>query len=169
VLSVITVAQTFRPRWRADRAARVLLSIVFGGLSFTMALLGATHFMANYGHFLTLLLCVMAPWTAVNLVDFYWVKHGAYEVSSFFAADGGIYGRFNSAALSCYALGIAVQGPFLATDFYVGPAARALGGIDISWVVALIVSGGAYLLWAKGSASETPGFEGSHQGILKKG
>ena len=151
VLSSITVAQTFRPSWQAGRPARVLLSIIFCVLAITMALLGATNFMANYENFLTLLLCVMAPWTAVNLVDFYWVKHGVYDVSSFFAADGGIYGRYNAAALACYALGIVVQGPFLATDFYIGPAARSLGGIDVSWVVALIASGGAYLLWARRS------------------
>lgn len=151
VLSTITVAQTFRPSWQPGRPARVLLSIIFSVLAIIMALLGATNFMANYENFLTLLLCVMAPWTAVNLVDFYWVKHGVYDVSSFFAADGGVYGRYNAAALACYALGIVVQGPFLATDFYVGPAARALGGIDVSWVVALIASGGAYLLWARRS------------------
>lgn len=156
VLSAITVGQTFRPRWQAGRSARVLLSASFCLIAVSMALLGATNFMANYENFLTLLLCVMTPWTAVNLVDFYWIKHGDYDVSSFFAADGGVYGRYNAAALSCYALGILVQGPFLATDFYVGPVARALGGIDVSWMVALIVSGGAYWLWAVRSPDVAP-------------
>ena len=62
----------------------LVLSIIFSLLAVTMALLGATNFMVNYENFLTLLLCVMAPWTAVNLVDFYWVKHGAYDVSVVF-------------------------------------------------------------------------------------
>lgn len=152
VLSTITVAHTVKPDWRAGRLSRVALSMAFSGLAVIMALRGASHFMANYENFLTLLLCIMAPWTAVNLVDFYWVRHGTYDVASFFAADGGVYGRYNAAALTCYAVGILVQGPFLATGFYQGPAARALGGIDVSWVVALIVSGGAYLLWSRRAA-----------------
>ncbi len=148
VLSTITVAQTFRPAWRAGRPARIVLSIIFSILALTMALLGATNFMANYENFLTFLLCVMAPWTAVNLVDFYLVQHGAYDVPSFFAPDGGIYGRYNATALTCYAIGIVIQAPFLVTDIYTGPLARALGGVDVSWLVALVVSGGLYFLLA---------------------
>jgi NCS1 family nucleobase:cation symporter-1 len=91
----------------------------------------------------------MAPWTAVNLVDFYLVQHGAYDVPSFFAPDGGIYGRYNARALGCYAVGILIQVPFLVTDLYTGPAARALGGIDVSWLVALVVSGGLYFVLAR--------------------
>jgi NCS1 family nucleobase:cation symporter-1 len=149
VLSTITVGQTFRPAWRAGRSTRIVLSIIFSILALTMALLGATHFMVNYENFLALLLCVMAPWTAVNLVDFYLVQHGAYDVPSFFAPDGGIYGRFNATALACYAVGILIQVPLLSTDLYTGPAARALGGIDVSWLVALVVSGGLYFVLAR--------------------
>ena len=37
--------------------------------------------------------------------------------------------------------------PFLVLpDIYTGPAARALGGVDVGWLVGLIVAGGAYLL-----------------------
>lgn len=149
VLSTITVGQTFYPSWRAGRSARIVLSIIFSILALTMALLGATNFMTNYENFLALLLCVMAPWTAVNLVDFYLVQHGAYDVSAFFAPDGGIYGRYNATALACYAVGILVQVPFLATDLYTGAAARALGGVDVSWLVALVVAGGLYFVLAR--------------------
>ncbi len=114
-----------------------------------MALFGASNFMVNYENFLALLLCVMAPWTAVNLVDFYLVQHGAYDVSAFFAPDGGIYGRYNATALACYAVGILIQVPFLVTDLYTGAAARALGGVDVSWLVALVASGGLYFVLAR--------------------
>jgi NCS1 family nucleobase:cation symporter-1 len=86
----------------------------------------------------------MVPWTAVNLVDYYLIRHGEYDVPSFFAADGGIYGRYNVAALVCYVLGILVQVPFIASDVYTGPVARALGGIDFSWIVGLVAVSGAY-------------------------
>jgi NCS1 family nucleobase:cation symporter-1 len=32
------------------------------------------------------------PWSAINLVDYYLVKRGRYDVQSFFTPDG-IYGR----------------------------------------------------------------------------
>jgi NCS1 family nucleobase:cation symporter-1 len=115
---------------------------------FAMALLGAKNFMVNYGNFLALLLCVMAPWTAINLVDFYLVQRGTYEVPSFFVADGGIYGRYNATALFCYGLGILVQVPFLAAHPYTGWIAKALGGVDISWLVALAVVGPLYYAFA---------------------
>jgi NCS1 family nucleobase:cation symporter-1 len=148
VLSSITVGQTFLPSWRAGAAARIVLSVIFVVLALAMALLGAKNFMVNYENFLSLLLCVMAPWTAVNLVDFYLVQHGKYDVQSFFAADGGVYGRYNTTALFCYGLGIAVQVPFLATDLYTGPVARAFGGVDVSWLVALVVVSPLYYFLA---------------------
>jgi nucleobase:cation symporter-1, NCS1 family len=149
VLSGITVGQTFLPGWRAGIAARIILSVIFSVLALAMALLGARNFMVNYENFLDLLLCVMAPWTAVNLVDFYLVQRGRYDVASFFAADGGIYGRYNATALFCYGFGIAVQVPFLATHLYTGPAAAALGGIDIAWLVALAVVSPLYYFLAR--------------------
>jgi len=37
------------------------------------------------------LLFFLVPWSAINLVDYYLVKHGRYDVQSFFKPDG-IYG-----------------------------------------------------------------------------
>ena len=138
-LSAITVGQTFRPAWRAGLPARVVLSLLFIVAALALALLGAKNFLVNYENFLSLLMCVMAPWSAINLVDFYLVKHGRYDVESFFRPDGGIYGRFNVTALVCFAFGILIQTPFLVTSLYTGPVAKAWGGIDLSWIVALAV------------------------------
>jgi NCS1 family nucleobase:cation symporter-1 len=149
VLSTITVGQTFAPRWRAGPASRVVLSVVFIAAALAMALLGAGNFLVNYENFLSLLLCVMAPWTAINLVDFYLVQHGRYDVGSFFRSDGGIYGRYNATALFCYGLGIVIQVPFLSTELYTGPLAVALGGADVSWLVALAVVSPLYYALAQ--------------------
>ncbi len=81
----------------------------------------------NYEDFILLLLYVLVPWTAINLVDYYLLRHGEYDVASFFRQDGGIYGRVNAAAVTCYAVGILVQLPFIASPLYVGPVARAIG------------------------------------------
>lgn len=82
---------------------------------------------------------MLIPWTAVNLVDYYLLRHGDYDIDSLFAKDGGVYGRFNWTAIACYVLGIALQIPFLSTTLWVGPIATSLGGVDISWLVGLAV------------------------------
>jgi purine-cytosine permease-like protein len=139
-LSTITILQTLFPSWSGKARARALIAIVLCGLSLAMALFGQRNFLAEYTNFILLLLYVLVPWTAVNLVDYYLICHGKYDVDSFFRRDGGIYGRFNGIAIFAYLFGIAVQLPFVATDLYVGPIAKKLGGADISWVVGLVLT-----------------------------
>jgi nucleobase:cation symporter-1, NCS1 family len=144
VLSVLTFGQTLFPAWAPRAAARALISLVLFGLSLAGALLGKDSFLANYTDFILLLLYVLVPWTAVNLVDYYLLRHGQYDVPSFFRQDGGIYGRINAAAVQCYVIGILVQLPFVVSPVFTGPAARAMGGLDVSWIVGLAVTGPAY-------------------------
>jgi NCS1 family nucleobase:cation symporter-1 len=92
---------------------------------------------------------VLVPWTAINLVDYYLLRRGAYDVASFFRRDGGIYGRVNVPAVTCYVLGILVQLPFIASSLYTGAAARALGGVDLSWIVGLAVTAPVYFALAR--------------------
>jgi NCS1 family nucleobase:cation symporter-1 len=149
VLSVLTFGQTLLPAWTPRGGARTVISIVLFGLSLAGALLGEESFLANYTDFILLLLYVLVPWTAVNLVDYYLLRHGQYDVPSFFRQDGGIYGRINAAAVECYVIGILVQLPFVVSPLYTGPAARAMGGIDLSWIVGLVVTGPVYY-WLAG-------------------
>ena len=143
-LAVITLIQTFATRWRADSRARALISAAIFVAALLIGLVGAKNFLPLYGRFNEILLYLMVPWTAVNLVDYYLIRHGHYDVASFFAADGGVYGRYNVAALLCYLAGILVQVPFIASDVYTGPIALAMGGIDFSWIVGLLVVSSAY-------------------------
>ena len=149
VLSVLTFGQTLFPAWTPRAAARTAISVVLFALSLAGALLGKDSFLANYTDFILLLLYVLVPWTAVNLVDYYLLRHGQYDVPSFFRQDGGIYGRINGAAVQCYVIGILVQLPFVVSPVYTGPVARAMGEIDVSWIVGLVVTGPAYY-WLAG-------------------
>ncbi len=143
-LSSITLGQTFFPEWKSGSRARTTIATALFLLSMVVGLLGAKNFLVNYTHFIDLLLYVMVPWTAVNLVDFYLVRYGDYHVPSFFLADGGVYGKYNWPALICYGIGIVVQIPFIASDLYVGPIAAALGNVDISWVIGLVIVSPVY-------------------------
>jgi NCS1 family nucleobase:cation symporter-1 len=148
-LSTLTFGQTLVQRWAPGRGARTVICVILGVLSMLAAMLGKGAFMANYEQFILFLLYVLVPWTAINLVDYYLLQHGVYDVASFFRRDGGIYGWVNGPAVFCYILGAAVQLPFAVTELYTGPVARAMGGIDLSWIVGLIVTAPAYYLIAR--------------------
>jgi NCS1 nucleoside transporter family len=138
-LSTITVGQNLFPRWRPRAASRAVTALILFVIALVPALVSAEDFLANYANFLALLLCVLIPWTAVNLVDYYLLRHGVYDIDSLFERDGGRYGKFNWIAIACYFIGILVQIPFLSTTLFTGFMAKALGGVDISWIVGLVV------------------------------
>jgi NCS1 family nucleobase:cation symporter-1 len=148
-LSTLTLGQTLVPSWSPGATSRTIISLAIFALSLTAALLGKTSFVANYTDFILLLLYVLVPWTAINLVDYYLLRHGQYDVQSFFQHDGGIYGRVNGVAVACYILGILIQLPFVATPLYSGPVARVMGGVDLSWIVGLGVISPTYYWIAK--------------------
>ncbi|MGO9930388.1 MAG: purine-cytosine permease family protein [Steroidobacteraceae bacterium] len=156
-LSSLTFGQTLIPYWSPGPKSRVLVTIVLFGFSVAAALLSRASFLANYESFILILLYVLVPWTAINLVDYYLLRHGRYDIAAFFRQDGGIYGRVNGPAVTCYAIGILVQLPFIRSGLYTGPVAKAMGGIDLSWIVGLVVTSPAYYWLAKRSQAHAKG------------
>jgi nucleobase:cation symporter-1, NCS1 family len=152
-LSTMTFGQTLFPSWSPGPKARAVVALILCGFALAAAFLSKDSFLANYEEFILLLLYVLVPWTAINLVDYYLVRHAKYDVDSFFRQDGGVYGRVNGAAVACYVLGILIQLPFVASALYTGPIARALGGIDLSWIVGLTVTSPVYYWMAKRAQS----------------
>jgi nucleobase:cation symporter-1, NCS1 family len=153
-LSTLTFGQTLIPSWSPGAKARAVISIVLFGVSVAGALLSKESFLANYESFILILLNVLVPWTAINLVDYYLLRHGQYDIAAFFRQDGGIYGRINGPAVFCYVLGIAIQLPFIASPLHTGSIAKALGGTDLSWLVGLAVTAPAYYWLAKRSRTQ---------------
>lgn len=145
VLSLITMAQTFIVSWMPGRKARVVLSTVVLAGCLTVATLSANDFVPRFISFVIGLMVVLAPWATINIVDFYFIRKGRYDIASFFQADGGIYGRIEPKAAIAYIAGILVQIPFLASTLYTGPLAKALNGLDIGWLVAPVVTTCVYL------------------------
>jgi len=152
-LSTLTFGQTLLPSWSPGPRARTVITILLFLCALAAALLGKASFMANYEDFILLLLYVLVPWTAINLVDYYFLRHGVYDVDAFFRHDGGIYGRVNIVAVVCYVLGTLVQLPFVASPLYTGPVASAMGGVDLSWVVGLAFTAPVYYWFARRSRS----------------
>jgi NCS1 family nucleobase:cation symporter-1 len=166
-LSTITVLQTIFPSWSGKARARAITAIVLCGAALAIALFGQNNFLVGYTNFILLLLYVLVPWTAINLVDYYLICHGEYDVDSFFRQDGGVYGRFNTIAVGSYCIGIVAQAPFMATDIYTGEMASWLGGADISWVVGLSLTSLVYYAGCKVFSRPMRGVEASPDGVVR--
>ena len=103
--------------------------------------------MSKFGEFLAVLLYLFTPWTAINLVDFYWVRKGHYSVREIFNPNG-MYGRWNWRGLLAYGIGFVAMIPFFdVPGLYVGPVTNWLGGADIAMLAGLPVATCVYL-WA---------------------
>jgi NCS1 family nucleobase:cation symporter-1 len=90
------------------------------------------------------MLYLLAPWTAVNLTDYFFVRRGHYAIADLFTPTG-IYGAWSWRGLTAFLAGVAAEIPFVDLPFFVGPAAKAMGEVDIAFVVGLVVSGLVYV------------------------
>ena len=89
VLCSITTGQTFAGRWIPGARVRAILSVAIVALSLVLAIGLQANFLTNYTNFILLLLYVLIPWTAINLVDYYLIRRGKYDVEAFFDPSGG--------------------------------------------------------------------------------
>lgn len=153
VLSLITAVQTFRPTWLPAARVRVLFSavVLVGGVLVSLA--ASANFVSFFLNLIWALIGVLLPWSVINLLDFYVVKQQRDDIPSIFRADGGRYGLVNANALLIYFGGVMVQIPFVENAFFTGPYAHLVPGADISWVISLVVTSAAYLLFHKKGAS----------------
>jgi NCS1 family nucleobase:cation symporter-1 len=148
VLCSITTGQTFAGRWIPGARVRAILSVAIVALSLVLAIGLQANFLTNYTNFILLLLYVLIPWTAINLVDYYLIRRGNYDVEAFFDPTGGPYGRIGWIGVIAYLIGIAVEVPFMSTTLWTGPAASAMDGTDLSWIVGLVITVPLYYLLA---------------------
>lgn len=150
----------FGSMWRRFKsesvAVRLIPFLCVMAAGTVIACFGYQQFVNNLSNFLDVLLVLFIPWSAVNLADYFLVRHGSYDVPSFFTADGA-YGRFAWRGLLAYAIGLAVEWPFVSQPDYTGPLVKPLGGADISWLIGWFVSAVAYL------ALVAPTLRGSHR------
>ena len=149
VLCSLTIGQTFKPSWLPRAKTRSVAAIILFTIALLIALFARENFILFYTNFLSFLMYVLVPWTAINLVDYYLLRHGDYRVEDFFKRDGGVYGRFNWVAIGSYVAGALVQLPFSSTAVYTGPVAAAMGGVDLSWIVGLVLVAPLYYFAAR--------------------
>lgn len=145
MLTVVTAVDSLRPV-NPTRRIRV---VVIVALAVIWLLLGnvlenASSALSNS---LLVMLYLLAPWTAINLMDFFFVRRGHYAITDLFTPKG-IYGSWGWRGMVAYLVGIAVEIPFMVvgTTFVGFIANDYLQLVDISWIVGMLVAGLLYLV-----------------------
>ncbi|CAB3941253.1 hypothetical protein LMG6001_00053 [Achromobacter insolitus] len=147
-MCIATIASGFRGHVEISRRQRALLVLVIVAAATCVALIGQHSFLNAFKSFILFLLAFFVPWSAVNLVDYYFVSREQYDVQAL-SDPNGRYGRWNWPGILIYLFGVLVQMPFISTKLYTGPMVERLGGVDISWIIGLVVPSILYYLFAR--------------------
>ncbi len=132
------------------RIWRPMSAAVVGVLSFAATLyLYYGNFQSTFENYLLLITYWIGPWVAIVLVDWR-LRGGRFDVRR--VVD---FARLPSGrnALVALVVGFVVSIPFFNQTLYVGPAANALGGADVTYVVGFVVAGAIYWLLERSAGS----------------
>ncbi|QZY50588.1 purine-cytosine permease family protein [Leucobacter tenebrionis] len=149
VMSSLTALESLSGKIRINTNMRLVMTVVYALIAMFAAVFGKNDFLLVFKDFVFILLYVLIPWSAINLVDYFILRKGHYRVGDMFRRDGGVYGRCDVAGVVSYLVGIVVQIPFMVTTLYTGPLAEPLGFVDLAWVVGFIVPGVLYIAWKR--------------------
>jgi NCS1 family nucleobase:cation symporter-1 len=136
-MSITTTLEAFT-KLKATTQVRFWLVFATAFIGTVLAIWGNGNFLTNFENFILLLSYFMVPWTAINLIDYYLLRRGEYNVWDVFDVNGQ-YGKFNWVAIIAYLISFILEVPFVNTSMYVGPVSKALDGTDIAWIVGLAV------------------------------
>jgi len=143
MLTVLTAIDALHPI-RPSRASRVVTIIAVICLSAAASIGFGGDVIATLNNYFVIMLYLLVPWTAVNLTDYFFIRKGRYAISDLFKVDG-CYGAWSRTGLIAYFAGFAASLPFcVMPGLLTGPAAKALGGVDIGWLVGLILTVAIY-------------------------
>jgi nucleobase:cation symporter-1, NCS1 family len=152
MLTVLTGIDSFKTI-RTSRALRVVTVVALAILWYVIgaSISSSTSAVSAVLDSLTLMLYLLVPWTALNLVDYFFVRHGHYAITDIFRADG-VYGAWGWRGLTAYFVGFACEIPFMVLPPIAGLSytgffpSHLTNGVDYAWLVGLAVSGLLYLL-----------------------
>jgi NCS1 family nucleobase:cation symporter-1 len=146
-LAVLTTIDSIKPI-KTTRVNRVLAITFIAVAGTVLALTIPGSFLTDFSSWLTIILYFMIPWTAVNLVDFFFVRRGNYAIKEIFKPNG-MYHRWGWRGLTAYWVGFFAMAPFMSTTLYTGVVAHDLGGGDISPFIGFPVAAITYWILAR--------------------
>ena len=145
-LTVITARDSIRPV-ETSRRLRIIVIAILALIWFMIGNL-LNDFGETLNNSLLLMLYLLAPWNAINLMDYFYVRRGRYAITDLLTPHG-IYGTWARRGIVAYIVGFCVEIPFMVfcgDGAYIGPLARRLQSVDISWIVGMIVAAGLYYI-----------------------
>jgi purine-cytosine permease-like protein len=153
-LTLISALDSIKPVTSTVRLRAVTIGVLFVTAAVLALELPDDFLATTFVTILTILGYLMAPWTAINLTDYFLVRRGEYSVREIFNPSG-IYGRWNWRGCVAYVVAFAVMVPFMYLSFFEGPVAKALNDLDISVFIGLPVAAILYALFCRDLDLET--------------
>jgi NCS1 family nucleobase:cation symporter-1 len=148
MLTALTGLDSFRPIATTQRQ-RIVTILLLESIATVVGLLLPDNYLTSLFNTLSIMLYLLVPWTALNLVDFFIVRRGHYAITDL-VRPAGVYGIWAWRGLTAFGAGLVSMVPFMVLPtLYRGPIARHIGGVDISFVVGLLVSGVVYWVLAR--------------------
>src|SRR5262249_3512169 len=131
VLTGVDSVKAISPTRRARIVTIVCLTVVW----FVIGKSISTNAVSTVFTSLTLMLYLLVPWTATNLVDFFFVRRGHYKIRDLFTPNG-IYGTWAWRGLTAYFAGFLLEIPFMVLPdiggwSFTGPLAKQIDNVDI--------------------------------------
>jgi purine-cytosine permease-like protein len=144
-LTILTAGSTVRPSLQVTTGHRARITLVLG---IVWVIAGAA--LVDRGQtaiydLILLVFYVLVPWSAINLVDYFFVRKGRYAITHLDKPDG-IYRGWAWRGAVAYAVGLLAIVPFVQLSFWKGFGVEALQGVDVSYVAGLAVAGVTYYL-----------------------
>jgi nucleobase:cation symporter-1, NCS1 family len=155
MLTVLTGIDSFK-KIQTSRILRAATVVVLAVLWYAIgaSISSSTSAVSAVLNSLTLMLYLLVPWTALNLVDYFFVRRGHYAITDIFRPDG-VYGAWGWRGLTAYFAGFVAEIPFMNLPPIAGLSYKGYfpshltNGVDYAWLVGLVVSGIVYLLLSR--------------------
>ena len=164
-LTIISIIDSFRPVTSTLKIRAITVGMMFVLIFGISQVVGIDGFNTFYANVLVFIAYVFTPWTAINLVDYFFVRKGHYVIGEIFNPRG-IYGRWGWRGTSAYLIGILAMVPFMVTVPFTGFIAAAWGGVDYSLFIGLPVGGVIYLVLCRSLDLATERRMVAEEGIL---
>ena len=135
-MSVITISTGPIKDFAFSKRYKFFTMSVLMVISMSLAVATKNSFDTYFNDVLAIVIYLLIPWSAINLSDYYLVRHGHYKIADL-CDSSGAYGSFNVAAIAIYIFSIIVQIPFMRLTFYTGPVGL-WSHADLSFLPGLI-------------------------------
>lgn len=139
VMAISTALSGFTGKDHVSPRMRMAFVVGFNVVVAAIALWASADFLKSFKNFVLCLLLFFVPWSVINLVNFYLIARKHIDIPALYTPTGR-YGKLHVPTVAVYLLGVLAQVPFMAQALYTGPVTRMLGGVDVSWLVGLVVT-----------------------------